>query len=284
MLDAPFQTFEDTVPKSLLLLAVMMFTGCQAGARFPAIADLPSARSLDFTFQQGQIVESDSDTHIAISGDAFFVLSAQEHPKTLDDLIFTRDGKFQFDLTMGRNQFGEPINAPGAYRLRSSNGYFVLGYSSSVDTKSRPFGAPPNENRGNLRESLDLSYISAVPGTQPQRVPLQGILVDFERNSGASNQFSFDAQGLLRIKGKAPFDSEGGEVNIYIGLVKFANPSALFYQGAAYWRYAPAAGTISAGVAANDLTGADTVVGSTNVLHPRAIEVLRVPPLPSKGS
>ena len=214
-------------------------------------------------FTQGSITQTGNPTDLAISGDAFFVLSRVPVPRTMDDLMFTRDGSFHFEHMEG------PVAGTGTYRMVNKDGFFVMGFNSPVDPTNRPFGTAPAESQG-----TDLSAFNPLvtngAGQPPAQLQMQNIQLDMVRNPNAANNVSFDAQGMLRVDGEEPRDLANNQANMHVALTKFANAQGLERDGGgAYFNYDIVAGQIFTGTAANAQGG---VIGSTNVLTSQAIE------------
>lgn len=213
-------------------------------------------------FSQGSITQTNEPTHLAISGDAFFVLSRVPVPRSMDDLVFTRDGSFSFEFIEG------PVAGTGTHRLVNKDGYFVMGTNTPVGA-GRPFGTAPEESNG-----TDLNAFSSVvfDAANPQgaAVQMQNMQLDTVRNPNL-NGFSFTPQGMVQIAGNPPRDLANNEANMHVMLAKFANPQGLTRKGGgAYFGYDVVAGQINAGTASDGRPG--KVIGRDNVLQAGAIE------------
>lgn len=214
-------------------------------------------------FSQGSITQTGKGTDVAISGDAMFVLSRVPVPRSMDDLVFTRDGSFNFEFMQG------PVAGTGTHRLVNKDGYFVMGWNSPVDPNNRPAGTAPAENSG-----TDLGAFGAQVGNGAGQPPLalqmQNIQLDHVRNPDATNNVTFDERGRLLLSGEAPRDLANNEANMHLTLTKFANGQGLVRQGGgAYFSYDVVAGQIFTGTAANSQGGP---IGSKNVLQAQALE------------
>lgn len=214
-------------------------------------------------FQQGSVTQTNIPTHMAINGDAFFTLSKVPVPRSMDDLVFTRDGSFKFEFIKG------PLEDTGTYRLVNGDGMFVMGWNTPV-SGDRPFSFPPEENQG-----TDLSAFNTTanngPGNQPLAVQLQNIQLDHVRNPDGGNNATFDQRGLLMVNGAEPRDLANNPANMHVALTQFANNQGLVRQGGgAYFNYDIVAGQIFTGTASQDLEG--RVVGGSNVLATGALE------------
>lgn len=212
-------------------------------------------------FSQGTVTTTNVPTELAISGDAFFVVSRVPVPRTIEDLSFTRDGSFRFEFFPG------PTDGSGVNRLVDKDGRFVMGYTSAVDT-SRSFGTPVEESQG---RSLSAFATKVPDGASGLTVNLQNIQLDHVRNPNAANNVSFDPAGILRVGGLPPKDLAGNDATMQVGLAKFANNQGLLRSsGGAYFDYHEVAGQIMVGGAANH--GEGKVVGSSNVITAGALE------------
>ena len=214
-------------------------------------------------FSQGSITNTGNQTDVAISGDAMFVLSRVPVPRSMDDIVFTRDGGFHFEEIPG------PVAGTGTYRLVNKDGYFVMGWNSSADPAARPFGTAPVENSGTDLAAFN-GIVSAGAGNPPATLQMQNIQLDLVRNPDAANNLSFDEQGMLRLSGEAPRDLAGNPANMHLSLAKFANNQGLMRQGGgAYFQYDIVAGQIFTGTAGNAQGG---TIGSKNVINARSLE------------
>lgn len=218
-------------------------------------------------FSQGSITQTTQPTNLAINGDGFFVLSKSPVPQDMSDLVFSRDGNFHFEFLNG------PVAGSGTWRLVNQDGYFVQGWNTPVSTANK-FGNPPQEAEG-----TDLSaFTVASPNTQGQPVAqtqLQNLQLDMVRNPNASDNWSFDDKGMLRVNGAEPRDLANNQANMFVSVAKFANPQGLErVNGGPYFTYNTVAGEIFSGVASNPnaTNGALPVVGSTNTLTASALE------------
>lgn len=212
-------------------------------------------------FTQGTITTTNNPTDLAISGDAFFIVSRVPVPRTMEDLSFTRDGSFHFEFFPG------PTEGTGVNRLVDKDGRFVMGYSSPVDA-NRPAGTPIEEAQG---RSLAAFSTKVPDGASGLSVQLQNVQLDHVRNPDAANNVGFDPQGFLMVGGTTPKDVAGNDANMQVGLAKFANNQGLTRMGGgAYFEYNEVAGQIMVGSAAN--AGAGRVVGSSNVITAGALE------------
>lgn len=214
-------------------------------------------------FSQGSVVNTGGQTDLAISGDAFFVLSKVPNPSSVDDLVFTRDGSFQFDFLNG------PVAGTGTYRLVNKDGLFVMGYQTPF-TDPALRGVQPQERNGSDLAAFNSVASNGAGGTTPAQ--LTAISLDLVRNpDAANNNVTFDARGRLSVAGGDPVDLANNTANVHVGLAKFANPQGLNRQsGGAYFGYSNVAGQIFSGTAAD--AGPGRVVGSTNVLSPKSVE------------
>jgi flagellar hook-basal body protein len=217
-------------------------------------------------FSQGSITNTGNQTDVAISGDAMFVLSRVPVPRTMDDIVFTRDGSFTFE------EFPGPVDGTGTYRLVNKDGFFVMGWNTAVDptNNARPFGTPPEESTGTGLEAFG-TVVGNGAGAPPLPVQMQNIQLDMVRNPDAANNVTFDERGMLLLNGDAPRDLANNPANMHLTLTKFANNQGLVRQGGgAYFQYDIVAGQMFTGTAANSNNG--TVVGRSNQIVARSIE------------
>lgn len=79
-----------------------------------------NVQSSRIDFSQGDIVESDQVTHIAIKGEGFFVTSKIQNPTVPSDFIYTRDGQFQV------------VNEAGVNYLKTKESLYVIGTAANT--------------------------------------------------------------------------------------------------------------------------------------------------------
>lgn len=242
-------------PSAALLAATLL--GCTPAAMQP---DAP----LPLALARGQVSQSTVPTHLAITGDAFFVLAATTPPRSLDDLVFTREGAFHLEFRSG------DLPDTGTYRLLNPDGLAVMAWRTPVDVNVRPFGTSPEESRG-----ADLTAFQTVVTDGPRppmSVDFGPLELDHTPNPDLANQVSFDARGITRAAGGAPHDLAGRELNLHVVLASFPKPEGLRHEGGGYLRWTPAAGPINVGTAADGRP--DHVVGKATTLTPGALEQL----------
>lgn len=86
-------------------------------------------------FSQGSMTTTQRLTDLAISGNGFFVLSKVKNPTSMKDLVFTRNGSFNFELEPDNSIVSEadrrtklgPNSQLGVLRLVSQEGLYVVG-------------------------------------------------------------------------------------------------------------------------------------------------------------
>ncbi|MEB3328558.1 MAG: flagellar hook-basal body complex protein [Candidatus Sericytochromatia bacterium] len=214
-------------------------------------------------FRQGSIVQTANPLNLAIDGDAFFVLSRRPVASSIEDLVFTRNGNFNMEFLRG------DLPGTGTWRLVNEEGYFVMGYNSPVDPNLRPFGTPPEEGSGTDLGAFTTVVTNGV--NPPLGLGIQNLQLDLVRNPDAGGNLTFDARGMLLLRGGAPRDLANNQANMHVALAKFANVQGLVRDGGgAYFRYGDVAGQIFAGTAAVDTPG--RVVGGSNQLRAGALE------------
>lgn len=226
-------------------------------------------------FTQGTIQQTGQASNLAITGDAFFVLSRVPVPRSMDDIVFTRNGDFHFEFLPGtlRDPQGNLVKGVGTFRLVNKDGLFVQGYNIPAIENVRPFGTPPEESQGTDLQSLSTITVPDGPGQNPRRIPLQNIQLDLARNPDAANNISFDSQGLVRVKGVEPRDLANNPASMYVALTKFANQGGLDRKNSgADFTYDIVAGEMFTGVAGTGNAVPGRIVGSTNVITPQALE------------
>jgi flagellar hook protein FlgE len=216
-------------------------------------------------FSQGSITQTGNATDLAINGDAFFTLSRVPVPRSMDDLIFTRNGNFHFE------EFPGPVAGTGTYRLVNQDGYFVQGWSSAVDpTVGRTLGTHPAESSGDDLAAFNNVQVTNGAGATPIGLQMQNIQLDIVRNPDAANNVAFDEEGRLRVGSGAPKDLANNDATMHVSLTKFANGQGLRRQGGgAYFNYDVVAGRIFTGTAGNSQGG---TIGAHNVITPQAVE------------
>jgi hypothetical protein len=192
-------------------------------------------------------------TDLAISGEGYFVLSTKSDPSTAADLLFTRDGHFAF--------VADKAGSLSLWRLRhATDDFFVVGYWVAGGTGA---GAPA-ETMG-----ADHAELWTVWAGQPN-VAL-GLFVDAERNPQAPGKLGFDFTGRLKVADSAPRGPDGGPTQAFLALAQVADPTKLVptpgFKGV--FKYAPAAGALSLGVA---VSGVGRVVGNANLILTSTLE------------
>jgi hypothetical protein len=252
------------------LCTLLALSACTAT---PPESPDPALLKYAMGFMQGAIYPTDNPANLAINGDAFFLLSRAPEPKTWDDLVFTRDGVFNFEFKPAADK------GQGTFYLQNKDGWYVLGYSSQAIENQRPFGTPPEETSGTTAAALDTVTVPDAPNGPPRAVPLRPISIDLAQNPKAANGLSFDAQGLVHVDGVEPKDPAGNRSNIYVAIAKVDKVLGLrhmvgdFRSGNRMYLYQPAAGKVYAGVAGSGNTPQQNrVVGTSNVLTPGAAE------------
>lgn len=227
-------------------------------------------------FSQGTIQGTSEKGNLAINGDAFFVLSKVPVPRTMDDVVFSRNGDFHWEFLPGslKGDDGKPLPGVGTFRLVNSDGYFVQGYNSPIIDGIRPPGLHPEESKGTDLANLSTITVPDAPGQSPKQVKLQGLQLDLARNPDATNNIQFNSAGQIQVAGDDPRDLANNKANMFVSLVKFANQDGLKREGGGpYFQYDVVAGEMFAGTAGDGTTtGTDRVVGATNTLTPGAIE------------
>lgn len=85
-------------------------------------------------FSQGAMTTTQRLTDLGVSGNGFFVLSKVKNPTSMEDLVFTRNGSFNFELEPDNTivdpaEFDKlgPNSQLGVLRLVSQEGLYVVG-------------------------------------------------------------------------------------------------------------------------------------------------------------
>lgn len=213
-------------------------------------------------FSQGSLTATSNPTNMAIDGDAFFVLSRVPVPRSIEDLVFTRNGDFHMEFIKG------DVKDTGTNRLVNSEGLFVQGYNYPVSA-DRPFELPPAEAQGDGQSAFN-TQVPALNGQPPLSVGIQNLQLDHVRNPDAANNVSFKTTGLMLVKGAEPRDLANNDANMYVALAKFSNSQGLIREGGgAYFKYDVVAGRIMTGTAGNEQNGP---IGNSNVIRSSALE------------
>lgn len=184
---------------------------------------------------------------LAVSGEAYFVLSTKSAPESVADLLFTRDGA----LTLEEEEDG----ALSVYRLRhQAHRFHVVGYSREGA------GAPLEAEGGGLALMWD---------GEPQ--PAMGLALDADRNAEAPRKLAFDYTGRLRVEEADPRSPAGDALTAYVALARFEAPEGLTPLSgfAGVYRYAEAAGAMRLGVA---VSGEGRPLGSANLILTGTLE------------
>jgi hypothetical protein len=192
-------------------------------------------------------------TDLAVSGPGYFVLATKPNPGSVADLLFTRDG--HFSLTH------DSAGALSLWRLRhATHAFYVAGYMIAGGTGA---GAPDET------AAADHAELATSWGGNP--VVLEGLVIDAERNVDAPTQARFDFTGRLLLGELAPRGSDGGPVQLYVGLAQVANAGGLVAQPGftGVYKYAPAAGQLQLGVATS---GDGRPVGNANLVLTGTLE------------
>lgn len=217
-----------------------------------ALIPLPNA--------QGKLIATGEPTDLAIQGDAFFVLSRHVSPRTMESLVFTRDGTFHFEFTEGSRA------GTGTHTLVNREGLFVLGFQVAVDLAVRPFGTSPEESIDSLS-----TRVAAGPGNPGLEVWPVAFQFDHAANNKVSlGAIEFSPQGLVSFAGEPPRDAQGQMVNHHIVLAAFSFPQYLNRLDRDTYTYQPAAGRVFMGTAGDGRPGKQ--IGPANVIVAGSVE------------
>ena len=249
--------------KRVLVLTLLTLTGCTSSPPVPspvapASPEAMLAPLVPYPNAQGRLISTGEATDLAIQGDAFFVLSQREAPTSIDELIFTRDGAFQFEFEEG------PQPPVGVHKLVNREGYFVMAYQASVGP-GRPFGTAPEE-------AIDSFSTVVADERQPQGMPLRPAALRLEQipSQGNLRDLAFTPQGMVQLAGSPPRDAANNEANIHVVLATFAFAQYLKRVDRDTYTYRPAAGRIRMGTAADGRPGRQ--LGMENTVVSGALE------------
>jgi flagellar hook protein FlgE len=208
---------------------------------------------------QGRIIKTKTPTDLAIQGDGFFVLARSRQPEGVGELIFTRNGAFKLEAVLGA------VAGTGTYRLVNRDGLYVMGYQTSIDPTTRPFGTAPAESINDFA-----TRVGAGDGKPALAVKPTAIEFDLAANNDVGPEaLAFDERGMVVMDGEAPRDPQGSRLNIHVTLAAFSFAQYLKRLDSETYQYQPAAGRYFMGTAANTQAGD---IGSQNVIVPRALE------------
>jgi hypothetical protein len=178
-------------------------------------------------------------TDLAVSGPAYFVLSAKINPDALEDLVFTRHGHFKM-VTEGSNHYLKHADHKQAF--------YVLGYARTSTADDAP-----DETHGISEAVMTTNWAGSPTMLSPVSIDL----------SSDSSKVKFSIQGELLVNSVNP----GGR-HTYVGLAQFEKPEFLTTVSGVdrFYRYTPNALQLFMGVA---VTGPLRPVGN----HPNFILV-----------
>lgn len=262
-------------------------------------------------FSQGALQGTQRPTDLALTGNGFFVLSKVKNPTTMNDLIFTRNGSFTFDLEPDPNVLDTSALSQGqkddlvargvqsgVLHLVNQDGYYVLGvtgdYQAPTVAGIPGTSLPPNEastpssSIDPLKNALDMKpfafpFIKHPDPNSP-----------YNLNADLIGRFSFNRNGQLLHTGTLDvpdstqdFESGGRivldpngianeqKVNKYVSVASFATPDGLLRSDGSQFQWAATAGPTFMGVAGvtdtNPAIGNRTV-GSSNEIAAGSLE------------
>jgi flagellar hook protein FlgE len=208
---------------------------------------------------QGRIIKTGTSTDIAIQGDGFFVLARSRRPEGVGELIFTRNGAFKLEAVPGA------VAGTGTYRLVGQDGLYLMGYQTTVDPTTRPFGTAPAESVNDFA-----TRVGDGDGKPALAVRPTAIEFDMVTNMDVGHEaIAFDERGMLMMNGEPARDPQGNRLNIHVTLAAFSFAQYLKRLDGETYRYQPTAGRYFLGTAANAQAGD---IGSQNVIVPGALE------------
>ncbi len=243
-------------------------------------------------FSQGALSASQRPTDLGIRGNGLFVMSKVKNPRSVEDLVFTRNGSFTFEFEQDTSILDPATSrnigagsTVGRLNLVSAEGYYVMGMSGDY-APSTTVGLP-----GTLTPPLDARAVDpetgvlvAGPKFKAFSVPvIQDINGAINLNADLVGRIQFNQSGLLlnsgaqdvplstqdfeegrgiRLNGGggAPVSLVTNGVNKYVALAVFANPEGLDRQAGTAFTWNRATGAFSVGVAGVD----GQAIGSTN--------------------
>lgn len=262
-------------------------------------------------FSQGALQGTQRPTDLALTGNGFFVLSRVKDPKTMNDLVFTRNGSFTFDLEPDasildtrnlsqtqRDELSARGVQSGVLRMVSQDGFYVLGvtggYTPAAVAGIPGTSIPPDEATAPggeidaLKNRLDMKPFAFpfVKDTDPNS--------PYNLNADLVGRFSFNRNGQLLHTGTLDvpdstqdFETSGrivlqaaglanmGKVNKYVGVASFATPDGLQRGDGSQFQWAATVGPTFMGVAGvtdtNPAIGSRTV-GSSNEISAGSLE------------
>ncbi|HEY9854241.1 MAG TPA: flagellar hook-basal body complex protein [Stenomitos sp.] len=260
-------------------------------------------------FSQGALQGTQRPTDLALTGNGFFVLSKVKNPQTMNDLIFTRNGSFTFDLepdptildTSGLDDAqkqGLAGTQSGVLRLVNQDGYYVMGVTGSY--QNPPVAGipgtslPPNEattpggSLDPLKNGLDMKpfsfpFIKVPDPASPYNLNADLIgRFSFNRNGQLTHTGTLDVPdstddfekgGKIVLSGAGI--SNSGKINKYVSVASFATPDGLLRSDGSQFQWAATAGPTFMGVAGvtdtNPAIGNRTV-GSSNEIAAGSLE------------
>lgn len=250
-------------------------------------------------FSQGALQGTQRPTDLALTGNGFFVLSKVKNPQTMNDLVFTRNGSFTFDLEPDasildtskltdaqRNDLTARGVQSGVLRMVNQDGFYVLGVTGGYTaptvagipgTSIPPYEAStPGGDIGALKNRLDMKPFSFpfIKDTDPSSpYNLNADLIGrfaFNRNGQLLHTGTLDvpdSTGEFESGGKVVLDPNGlvnkGKVNKYVGVASFATPDGLLRGDGSQFQWAATAGPTFMGVAG--VTDTDPAIGNRTV-------------------
>lgn len=220
----------------------------------PSPSPSPSASAGPFT-------KTGAPGDLAISGPGYFVLATKPAPLGIEDLLFTRHGKFRLKA--------ETMGAVPVLRLRhADHAFHVVGLVATGEP-----AAPPAETAGEDQAQLVTTWGGTLAAT--------GLYLDADRNPQAQTALAFDYTGKLLVAGAAPRGLDGQAAAAYVVIAQFDSPDRLVpavgFPG--IFRYETSAlepeegeepgGLVRLGVA---VSGAGRVVGNANLVVVGSLE------------
>lgn len=221
----------------------------------PSPAGVPGAK--------GNYVRTYDPLDLAISGPGYFVLSTELAPRSFDDLLFTRQGRFELrfvpEASPAPGATGTPFGGPGRFRLVTPEGLYVLGYDYEGPEGTR---VPAESSGSSYAAAFTLETIEAGP-----------LAVDAVVNSNLRPHFNF--KGQLLNQEQPPLGADREPRQLFVAIAQVEKPEALVARPGlpAYtWRFE--AGVVRVGFAG--VRGGEAAirrpVGEANLILPETIE------------
>ena len=168
----------------------------------------PSGSPTPAPSPSGPFTKTQVATDLAVSGPGYFVLSTKPYPTGIEDLLFTRHGKFRFKA--------DTIGAVAVQRLRhADHAFHVVGWQTAGEQASPPL------------ETMAEDYAVLATTWGGANVGAIGLYLDADRNPTGLTQAAFDFTGKLSVAGAAPRVADGGPGAAYVAIAQFDSADRL---------------------------------------------------------